>query len=229
MKRILSICFGVAATLTYCRPSVASQLVDPVADTISKKGVTLILVQQDEGFSKDVLGRLQETFFSVYPKLTRDFNKQAVKEVTITVDTAYDGVAYAHNGRVTIAQSWLEKNPGDVDVVTHEVMHLVQAYPPRSGPGWLVEGIADYVRYKYGVDNPGANWTLPELKPEHHYTSSYRITARFLDWVEHTHKKGIVKRLDKALRTSTYSDGMWKRETGATLDELWIAYTKGNA
>lgn len=225
-KLIVPICVGVAALLSAGKLTMAFEPVSPqTTDTTSKKGVTLILVSQDTGFSQEVLGRLQETFFQVYPKLTKAFNKKAVKEVTITVDTAYDGVAYAHNGRVTIAQAWLVKNPGDVDVVTHEVMHLVQAYPPRSGPGWLVEGIADYVRYKYGVDNTGANWSLPDLKPEHHYTNSYRITARFLDWVERTQRKGIVKKLDSALRNREYSADLWKQLTGSSLDELWNAYT----
>jgi Plant Basic Secretory Protein. len=194
------------------------------ADTTTKKGVTLIMVSQDTGFPQSALNRLRETFFTVYPKLTKTFNKNAAKEISITIDTAYDGVAYAHNGKVTIAQTWLEKHPGDVDVVTHEVMHIVQAYPPRSGPGWLIEGIADYVRHKYGVNNAGANWTLPELKPEHHYTSSYRISARFLDWIERNRRKGTVKKLDQALREQMYNEHLWEEITGSSLDELWNAY-----
>lgn len=223
-KRILWTCFSAVAMLTNCHLAIAAQPIGQTADTTSKKGVILILARQDDSFSREVLGRLEKTFFSVYPKLIKDFNKNAVKEVTITIDTAYEGVAYAHDGKVTIAQSWLIKNPGDIDVVTHEVMHIVQAYPPRSGPGWLVEGIADYVRYKYGVDNEGAGWSLPALQEDHHYTNSYRIAARFLDWVEREKKKGTVKKLDKALRTLTYSDETWKQLTGQSLDELWNAY-----
>ncbi|MGK6352166.1 basic secretory protein-like protein [Parapedobacter sp. DT-150] len=196
----------------------------PNVKLLEKKGYTLTLVTQDITFDGALQQRLADVFFEVYPKLAKNFNKKAVKEVTITIDTAYDGVAYAHDGKVTIAQAWLVKNPGDVDVVTHEVMHLVQAYPPRSGPGWLVEGIADYVRHRYGVANPDANWALPELKPEHHYTNSYRITARFLDWVERTKKKGTVKKLDYALRNQHYAEDLWKTLTGNSLDELWSAY-----
>lgn len=193
-------------------------------DTLVRDHFELVFVVQDSDFETNTATRLQETFFKVYPTLVKTFNKEAVHSVTITIDTAYDGVAYAHNGQVTIAQAWLEKNPGDIDVVTHEVMHIVQAYPPRSGPGWLVEGIADYIRYKYGVDNAGAKWALPELKPEHHYTSSYRITARFLDWIERTQKRGAVKKLDRALRARDYSDELWKKLTGKSLDELWNTY-----
>lgn len=197
------------------------------ADTLERNGFKLIFVQQDPTFDRQVAGRLKETFFKVYPVLVEDFNPDAVRTVTITIDTAYDGVAYAHNGRVVIAQAWLEKMPNDIDVVTHEVMHIVQSYPHRSGPGWLVEGIADFVRYRYGVDNEGGGWSLPDLREEHHYTNSYRITARFLDWIERTKKAGLVKHLDKLMRSRMYRPTVWKEETGLELDELWALYVRG--
>lgn len=218
----------ITMIVTICSAIMFGAFADsPEITLTTKKGYTLEFVIQDTTFDKAIQRRLTDVFFSVYPKLAKTYNKNAVKTVSITIDTTYDGVAYAHNGKVVIAQAWLKKNPGDVDVVTHEVMHIVQAYPPRSGPGWLVEGIADYVRYKYGIDNAGANWTLPELKPEHHYTNSYRISARFLDWVEHNKKKGTVKKLDKALRERAYKKQIWETITGASLDELWDAYTAG--
>lgn len=193
-------------------------------DTLVRDGFELLFIQQDGDFDAAVADRLKDVFFEVYPRLVAAFNPEAVRRVTLTIDTAYDGVAYAHNGRVVISQAWLEKMPGDVDVVTHEVMHIVQAYPSRSGPGWLVEGIADYVRHKYGVDNAGAGWSLPELKADHHYTQSYRVTARFLDWIENNRKPGLVNILDSAMRSRTYSDGIWEAQTGLTLDALWEAY-----
>lgn len=127
-----------------------------------------------------------------------------------------------------ISQAWLIKNPEDIDVVTHEVMHIVQSYPSRSGPGWLVEGIADYVRDKYGVNNAAANWSLPDVKENHHYTNSYRIAARFLKWVEEKQKKGFIKKLDTALRDRTYTESIWTDNTTKTLDELWDMYVAEN-
>lgn len=196
--------------------------------TITKKGYTLHFHAQNPDFDAAQQKRLQNVFFTNYPKLVKDFNKNSLKEVTITIDTAYDGVAYAHNGKIVIAQAWMEKMPEDIDVVTHEVMHIVQAYPPRSGPGWLVEGVADYVRYKYGVNNKAANWSLPALKDDHKYTSSYRITARFLDWIENNKKKGAVKQLDAAMREKTYTPEIWVNLTGMELDPLWDAYVAAN-
>ena len=194
------------------------------ADTLVRDGFTLVYIQQDAAFDNAVADRLKAVFFQVYPSLVVAFNPDAARRVTLTIDTAYDGVAYAHNGRVVISQAWLEKMPGDVDVVTHEVMHIVQAYPSGNGPGWLVEGIADYVRYKYGVDNAGAGWSLPDVAADHHYSQSYRITARFLDWIVTNRKAGLVEVLDNAMRTGTYTDGIWEEQTGLTLDGLWAAY-----
>src|SRR3546814_18437281 len=103
-------------------------------------------------------------------------------------------------------------------------MHIVQAYPSGSEPGWLVEGIADYVRYKYGVDNAGAGWSLPDVKANHHYNQSYRITARFLDWIETNRKPGLENVLDSAMRTGSYTDDIREAETGLTMDGLWADY-----
>ena len=114
----------------------------------------------------------------------------------------------------------------DLDVITHEVMHIVQSYPPNSGPGWLTEGIADYVRFKYGVDNKGAGWSLPDYKPENSYKNSYRITARFLYWLTKKYDKNIVQKLDKNMRNKTYSEDLWNQYTGKSLDALWAEYSE---
>lgn len=57
------------------------------------------------------------------------------------------------------------------------------------------------------------------------YSNSYRITARFLVWLEQHGYPKLVNALDRAARLRTYSSGIWQRQTGRTLDELWAAYT----
>src|SRR3546814_16790878 len=91
-----------------------------------------------------VTNKLKAVFFEVYPPLVATFNPAAVRRVTLAIDTAYDGVAYAHDGRVVISQAWLEKKPGDVEVVNNEVMHIVQAYTSGSEPGRVVGGFGGY-------------------------------------------------------------------------------------
>lgn len=194
------------------------------SDLYEKKGYSLTFINQNPDLPPALKERIVQTFFDVYPRLVKEYNKKALKEVTFVIDTAYKGVAATSNGRVTISSYWLHIHPEDIDVVTHEVMHIVQDYGRTNGPGWLTEGIADYVRYRFGVDNAGAKWSLPELKPGQTYTNSYRITARFLVWVETHIKKGIVKKLDEKMRAHSYSDDLWVEYTGNTIDDLWKNY-----
>lgn len=192
--------------------------------TYTEKGYTLIFKNNDANFDPALEKRMIETFFKVYPVLVNDFNKNADKQLTFHIDTAYKGVAATGGGRIVYNPDWFKKHPGDIDVVTHEVMHVVQNYGNGGGPGWLTEGIADYVRFKYGVDNPGAGWTMPAFKTAQHYTNAYRITARFLNWLELNGNKGIIVKLDSAMRNHTYSATIWKDLTGKNIDELWALY-----
>lgn len=197
-------------------------------ETFLKKSNTLVFVNQDPYLNTKVKKGLINTFFKVYPKLVKDFNSEATNSVQVTIDTSYTGVAYAHNGKITISSNWLVKKPEDLDVITHEVMHIVQSYPPNSGPGWLTEGIADYVRFKYGLNNKKAGWALTEYSLKHSYTNSYRITARFLYWITQNYDNNIVKKLDNNMRAATYSSELWNKYTGFSLDELWTTYSKNS-
>jgi hypothetical protein len=193
-------------------------------EVIKKKGFTLTFINDDPAFPAALKTRMIETFFNVYPKLEKEYNEKTSKEVTFVIDTAYKGVAATGGDRVSYSPVWFQKHPEDIDVVTHEIMHIVQAYGEGGGPWWVTEGIADYVRYKFGVDNAGARWTLPAYKEGQNYDNGYRITARFLVWLE-KNNSGIVKKLDKNMRDHTYTEEIWKSTTGKTLTELWNAYT----
>ncbi len=193
-------------------------------DTLKKKGFTLIWINKDENFNSETKKQLIDTYFINYPKLAKAYNKKTRKEVTFVIDPSYDGVAATAGGIVRYSPAWLTKNPHDIDVVTHEVMHIVQAYPNGSGPWWITEGIADYVRFKYGVANEAGNWKLPEFNDTQKYTDSYRVTARFFHWIELNKKKNFIKKLDQVMREKTYSDEFWVKQTGKTIDELWSEY-----
>ena len=200
--------------------------VSKAQDIVSKKGYTLTFESNFAALDPKLKQRLIKTFFTVYPELAKEYNPNTAKKVTFFVDTAYKGVAETANDKVVISSMWMIKHPEDIDVVTHEVMHIVQNYGNTVGPGWLTEGIADYARSKFGVDNAGARWTLPELKPGQSYKNSYRITARFFTWMEAKVKPGIIKTVDKSLRDHTYTNNIWKQEIGKDLDELWAEYVK---
>src|SRR6202012_2471080 len=195
----------------------------------NQKGYKLTFINYDATFDPAEQARLVKTFFTVYPELAKAYNPKTLKAVTMVIDTAYDGVAATANGKVNISNKWLHKRPEDIDVVTHEVMHIVQDYGDSNGPGWLTEGIADYARYKFGVNNAAAGWKLGDLKPTQNYDNAYRVTARFLLWMEEKVKPGIVKTLDKQMRDHTFTDNTWKNLTGKTVDELWKDYSANPA
>lgn len=194
-------------------------------EVIDENGITLTFINQDPSFDQSVKKRMIETFFKVYPLLRKTYNKAAIKKVTFVIDTAYKGVAATDNGRVLYSPVWFKQHPEDIDVVTHEVMHIVQAYGSNSGPWWITEGIADFVRYTYGVDNEGAKWALPGYKPGQSFDQGYRVTASFFAWIEKRGKGGIIKLLDHKMRNHTYSQDFWQVATGKTLPELWTEYS----
>lgn len=193
-------------------------------DTITKGKYTLFFINKDTALNKTVKQRMTDAFFTVYPAEAKTYNIQTAKKITFIIDPAYDGVAATGDDIVRFNPVWFHKHPGDIDVVTHEVMHIVQAYPNDSGPGWITEGIADYVRYRFGVDNEGADWRLPDYAAKQNFDNSYRVTARFFVWIERHYNKHFVQKLDAAMRSKKYTDEFCKRATGKTFAQLWKEY-----
>ncbi|MDQ8004777.1 MAG: basic secretory protein-like protein [Pedobacter sp.] len=191
-----------------------------------RKGYSLTFVSKDPNLDPVLRKKLIDTYFEVYPTLVKTFNDKSPKDVLFVVDTAYKAVAEASGNRILFSAGYMKAHPTDIDVVTHEGMHVVQGYGYGSGPVWLTEGIADYVRYKYGVDNVGSKWSLPAFKDTHSYKNSYRITARFFVWLEQNVKSGLIATLDQQLRVHQYSEQSWVNLTGKTLDQLWDDYAK---
>lgn len=167
--------------------------------------------------------RFIDEFFVTYPAMAAAYNPGAPRDVRLTFDPTYDGVAAAGGTHIKVSASWFADHHADTDVIVHEGFHLVQAY---SGdvPGWATEGLADYVRWSTGNYNHASCWTLQRYTPGQHYTDGYGVTARFFLWLATEYGPGIPEHLDEALRTGTYDDGFWIAETGESIDALWEAY-----
>lgn len=190
------------------------------------KGYSLTFISKDPNLDPNVRKNLISTYFEIYPTLVKTFNDKSTHDVLFVVDTAYKAVAEASGNRILFSAGYMKAHPTDIDVVTHETMHIVQGYGYSAGPVWLTEGIADYVRYKYGVDNVGSKWSLPAYNEKQSYTNSYRITARFFAWLEQNVKPGLIATLDQQLRAHQYTAQSWETLTGKTLDQLWADYGK---
>lgn len=168
-----------------------------------------------------VAGKLTEVFFQSYPKLVERFenpNKPAARTVQVVFEKNMKVPAHASGSKVTISVEWMKKNPGDLGILTHELTHVVQAYP-TGDPGWLTEGIADYARQVHGPKENG--WALPErLTRKNSYKDSYRVTAKFLVWLDEKHA-GSVDKLHRQMQNREFQIGDFKTITGKTVDTLW--------
>ena len=193
-------------------------------DTSTKNGLTLYILDEDNSFTDEYKKKFIDTYFEQYPKLIKKYNVNSPTAVTFIIDKKYDGVAATDNGMIRYNPAWFQKKPEDLDVVTHELMHVVQSYGQNNVPGWVTEGIADYVRATEGINNEKAKWTMPDVKPDHNYNNSYRITARFFVWITQRYKQNFVQLLDDAARKNEYSPETWKKIIGKYVEDLWKEY-----
>ena len=132
-----------------------------------------------------------------------------------------DGVAYAGGGKITISAEWIKNHPDDIGMVVHELIHIIQAYKHRV-PGWVTEGIADYLRFFFYERNGERTCRVNPDRAK--YTDSYRTTGAFFDWIVRTKDAGFIKRLNAACRGGTYSIDLFREYTGMTVDELWEGF-----
>ncbi|MCX2573064.1 basic secretory protein-like protein [Pedobacter sandarakinus] len=176
-----------------------------------------------------VTNKLQQdianTFFKVYPEMVAEYNPKASKKVTIAIDTNYQGVAISGNNKITLSGKWMEMHPEDTDLVTHELFHIAQNFS-GTGPEWLVEGLADCARFKYGLNNAPASWTLPPVASWQSYKQGYRVAARFLLWVDKYQTPNTIELLNAKLKSNNYNAAFWEETTGKTLDNLWELYVQ---
>ncbi len=175
--------------------------------------------------------KLQPTLDKWYPMIIKALPSENFKppaRVAIAITEDYRGVAATAGNRVVCSADWFKKNYNGegAGAVVHELVHVVQQYGRTRGgqpnPGWLVEGVADYIRwFKY---EPTPTGTRPRNPDQAKYTDSYRITAGFLNFVVEKRDKQIVAKLNRAMRQGKYSPERWKEYTGKTLDALWEEY-----
>jgi hypothetical protein len=165
-----------------------------------------------------------------YPKIIEMLPSEGfepAKRVTIQFDGDMDGVAYAQGAVIHCGRRWFENNlDGEAaGAVVHELVHVVQRYGRsrggRNNPGWLVEGIADYVRWF--VYEPKVLRAPPNPETAK-YTDSYHTTASFLDYLVKAGHTDVVKALNTSMREGNYSPAVWERAAGGTVDDLWAQY-----
>jgi len=185
-----------------------------------------VVVTVEGAFDDQILQDMVCTFHTIYPQLVARFNPNAPQTVFFKVADIKD-IAGAAGNEMAFMRSYMLNNPNDTDVVIHEGMHLVQAYQGNT-PGYLVEGIADYVRNSYGLRNSAQGWTLQNYRYGLHYVQGYGVVGAFLQWLEENYTVdggNFVDALDQLLRSGNYSPNIWQQWTGDDLDHLWQMYS----
>jgi Peptidase of plants and bacteria/F5/8 type C domain len=153
-----------------------------------------------------------------YPMICEELQSDGFKPRTVITMRLRNmrGVAYASRGRITGSVAWFKRHPKDVGAMVHETVHCVQSYRSRRNPGWLVEGVADYIRFfKF---EPGH---LGRINPRRaRYNASYRVTAAFLAYVTDKYDPHLVRKLNKTMRNGEYKEDIWTTLTKKTVQEL---------
>ncbi len=147
--------------------------------------------------------------------------------------------AYTGGTKVSMNLPWCRSQlQGEAKgCVIHELVHVVQHYGhaaaantrPTQTPGWVCEGIADYIRwFIYEPKSKGAEITKGNFSSVH-FNDSYRTTANFLNWVVEAHDKDLILKLNTAARQGSYSDKVWQDATGKSTEQLATDWKAANA
>lgn len=160
-----------------------------------------------------------------YPKLATLLASEGFeppKQVQIIFHADKEGVADTVNDRINIAANYVRRATNDFGMVIHELAHVVQSYRGRRNPGWLVEGVADYIRLTHY--EPQAR--RPRINPDRaSYRDAYKTTAIFLEWAERKYDPTLVSKLNRAMREGNFKLALFQTYTGHSVDALWQEFT----
>lgn len=166
--------------------------------------------------------KVADTWYPRIVKILGADKAKLPKRITIVIDLEADGVAGTSGDKIVVSARYVAKHPDDLGMIVHELVHVVQYYPNYED-GWLVEGVADYVRFYHyePLDQ------RPSPNPANaSYRDSYRTTASFLNYAATRYDKELIRKIDKALKDGAYKPELFEKATGKNLDQLnkeWLA------
>jgi len=181
------------------------------------------LCRVDASLATDLISVAQNmasTCLTSFPKIEQILSPSpfAPPHVIALTNTTY-AIAFTVNNEVQVQIAYIRTQPGDMGMIVHELTHVVQSYP-SGGPGWITEGIADYVRYQLGYQT---SWSYYHCDSVSKYTSGYNCGATFLHYVQTKYDSNIIKEINTAMKAGTYTDALFSSKTGKTPDQLYAA------
>jgi hypothetical protein len=234
MRFRIALCIGLAAAAALPiaptrasgenAPNQFAKYIYPLAKPLPAPNVTIDVTDVPEALPWAEQARaLVREWFPLVCQLLATERYKPPKTLKLTFRKEIPAPAYSTGDEITINGKWIHDHPDDFGMVIHEMTHVIQAYPPgrANKPGWLVEGIADYIRWwRYEPESP----RTPIDPQRASYRDSYRTTAAFLAWVVGKYNRALVPELDRALRSRSYTDDLFKQLTGKSLDDLWSEF-----
>lgn len=173
-----------------------------------------------------------------YPRIVQMLSSegfQPPRRVQIVIRENASALAAASGNRIQCSAKWFRQNlHGEAQgAVFHELVHVVQQYrggrDRSSAPGWLTEGIADYMRwFVFQPEAKGAEITARNIERAR-YDASYRVTANFLNWVTEKYARDLVPKLNAASRQGRYSPELWVQITGKSVGDLGAEWKEAMA
>lgn len=137
----------------------------------------------------------------------------------------------------------VRSGPSTAGPGVHEFTHINQAGKNVGDNGWVVEGVADYVRHKYFARDIDATlhmradgrlqgyaprdiyfYGLQQRKADlssQGYQASYTVASTFLYWLELRKDRHIVREISVALEQGTFTPALFEQACGKPLDALW--------
>lgn len=91
-----------------------------------KNGLSVKVVDKNSGLPSKEIQNMVTTFFSVYPKMMREYNPKSAKDVTLEFDPNYAGLSAPAGNIIHFSVSYHKNVPNDLNVVVFKAMSLVQ-------------------------------------------------------------------------------------------------------
>lgn len=129
-------------------------------------------------------------------------------------------VAATGGGVMTVNSAWCRAHPDDTGLTVHETAHVIQAFSAYN-PVWLVEGIADYIRWvKFEPQNFHPRINVQKAT----YHDAYQTTATFLGWCELHYDSRLVTKFNQDDRFGNFKVSLFKDYCGKDVDTLWAEF-----
>jgi hypothetical protein len=217
---IAALAFSIALLSTPVANDDFARFIYPTAPPIPSPQIVIDVTDSPESQAwAERAADLAREWFPTLTSLLATQEFRVPERINLVFKKELNVPAHASRDTITINGDWIRRRPDDFGMVIHELVHVIQAYPRnRHNTGWLVEGIADYIRWwRY---EPEARRT-PIDAARASYRDAYRTTAAFLAWAGEKYDRRLVPALDEALRRAEDPAPVFEKFTQKDLDALW--------